>query len=120
MTPAARGAPPPSANLENTGTPGAPAPPTTEDLAELSEIFAALADPTRLAIIYVIRARERSVGEIAADLGLSEPLVSQHLRRLRALRVVRIRQEGRHRYYHLDDAHVTTLLDVCLEHVTIG
>lgn len=94
--------------------------PTPEDLAELSEIFAALADPTRLAIIYAIRAKERSVGEVATALGLSEPLVSQHLRRLRALRVVRIRQVGRHRFYQLDDDHVTTLLDVCLEHVRGG
>lgn len=115
MSPAARRPAPPKAPEPSPRTA-----PTAADLAELSEIFAALADPTRLAIIYVIRARERSVGEIAADLGLSEPLVSQHLRRLRALRVVRVRQEGRHRFYHLDDEHVTTLLDVCLEHVTVG
>ena len=94
--------------------------PSTEDLAELSEIFSALADPTRLAIIYAIRARERRGGDVAAALGLSEPLVSQHLRRLRSLRVVRVRHEGRRRFYQLDDNHVTTLLDVALDHVEIG
>ncbi|MDY0003397.1 MAG: metalloregulator ArsR/SmtB family transcription factor [Polyangia bacterium] len=100
--------------------PGVTGDPSAEDLSELSEIFAALADPTRLAIIYTIRARERSVGDVAAVLGLSEPLVSQHLRRLRSLRVVRVRQDGRHRFYQLDDEHVTSLLDVALDHVKIG
>lgn len=115
MTPPGRGAAPSSAAARRVRQG-----PSTDDLAELSEIFAALADPTRLAIIYAIRASERSVGDIASALGLSEPLVSQHLRRLRALRVVRVRQEGRHRFYQLDDAHVTTLLDVALDHVKIG
>jgi DNA-binding transcriptional ArsR family regulator len=46
--------------------------------------------------------------------------VSQHLRRLRTLRIVRMRAEGRFRYYQLDDDHVKTLLSVCLEHVRGG
>jgi DNA-binding transcriptional ArsR family regulator len=53
-------------------------------------------------------------------LSLSEPSVSQHLRQLRQLRMVRYRAVGRRRYYQLDDAHVCTLLDVCLEHVRGG
>ncbi len=99
--------------------PGAPAP-TTEDVASLSETFSGLSDPTRLRIIYSILHTERSVGDIAAHLDLSEPSVSQHLRRLRHLRMVRMRRDGRHRYYTLDDDHVSTLLSVCLEHVQGG
>jgi DNA-binding transcriptional ArsR family regulator len=91
--------------------------PGDRDLAELCETFAGLSDPTRLRIIYTIAQRERSVGEIASELGLSKPLVSQHLRRLRSLRMVRMRPDGQRRYYQLDDDHVTILLSVCLEHV---
>ncbi len=90
---------------------------TTAEISDLSEIFAALADPTRVRIIYAIRETERSVGEIARLLRLSEPSVSQHLRRLRSLRIVRMRKDGRFRFYQLDDDHVATLLKVCLEHV---
>jgi cobalt-zinc-cadmium efflux system protein len=42
------------------------------------------------------------------------------LRRLKALRVVQVRQAGRHRYYQLDLQHVETLLSVCLDHVRTG
>ena len=90
---------------------------TAEHITELSEIFAALADPTRVRIIYSIRDEERSVGDIANHLGLSEPSVSQHLRRLRTQRIVRMRKDGRFRFYRLDDDHVEILLKVCLEHV---
>ena len=93
---------------------------TADVVTDLTDIFAALGDPTRVRIIYSILRQERSVGEIAAHLGLSEPSVSQHLRRLRSLRIVRLRQEGRHRYYRLDDDHVETLLSVCLDHVRNG
>ena len=93
---------------------------TSDEIADLSEIFAALADPTRVRIIYAIGAKERRVGEIARMLGLSEPTVSQHLRRLRSLRIARMRAEGRFRYYQLDDDHVKTLLSVCLDHVRGG
>jgi ArsR family transcriptional regulator, lead/cadmium/zinc/bismuth-responsive transcriptional repressor len=93
---------------------------SADDVRELTEIFAALGDPTRVRIIYAILHTERSVGDLARWLGLSEPTVSQHLRRLRALRMVRLRQEGRHRFYRLDDDHVVTLLEVCQAHVQRG
>jgi len=93
---------------------------TDDEIAGLSEIFAALSDPTRVRIIYAIGATERSVGDIARMLGLSEPLVSQHLRRLRTLRIARMRAQGRFRYYQLDDDHIETLLSVCLDHVRGG
>jgi len=97
-----------------------PSPLTQDEIADLSEIFAALADPTRVRIIYAIGSAERRVGEIASLLSLSEPTVSQHLRRLRTLRIARMRAEGRFRYYQLDDDHVKTLLSVCLDHVRGG
>lgn len=93
---------------------------SSTDLERLSETFGLLADPTRLRIVFAIRDAERNVGEIAQHLGLSEPSVSGHLRQLRQLRMVRYRAQGRMRFYQLDDDHVCTLLQVCLDHVRGG
>jgi DNA-binding transcriptional ArsR family regulator len=55
--------------------------------------------------------------DLAAIAGISESAVSQHLRVLRRLRLVRSRREGKIVYHTLDDAHIGSLLEVCLEHV---
>lgn len=61
----------------------------------------ALADPTRRAILERIRARPRSVGEIADSLPVSQPAVSQHLAVLRGAGLVAGRREGRRSVYRL-------------------
>lgn len=61
----------------------------------------ALADPTRRAILERIRARPRSVGEIADSLPVSQPAVSQHLAVLRGAGLVEGRKEGRRSVYRL-------------------
>jgi len=49
-------------------------------MADAPKLFAALADPTRLRMLMLLRAMELSVGEIAQVLGQSQPRVSRHLR----------------------------------------
>src|SRR6476661_2585209 len=49
-------------------------------MAQPSRIFAALADPTRLRILMLLRAMELSVGELAQVLGQSQPRVSRHVK----------------------------------------
>ena len=88
-----------------------------EVYAMLAETFGALADSNRAKIIYLLVDQEMCVGEIARVVHISESAVSQHLRILRALRLVRPRKEGRNIYYTLDDDHIRQLLNVCLEHV---
>lgn len=69
---------------------------STEDL---DHAFQALADPTRRAILTLIRQGECAVGEIAADLGLSQQIVSHHLKVLRAAGLVTGTRSGtRHLY----------------------
>ena len=65
-------------------------------------VFRAIADPTRRAILDLLLAGERTVGEIAGQFAVSRPAVSKHLRLLRGARLVRVRREGRHRLCALD------------------
>ncbi len=86
----------------------------------LADLFSALSDPTRLAIISALLEREMCVSEIADGIGISESAVSHQLRGLRQMRLVRPRKEGRQVFYCLDDDHVARLFQVGLEHVIHG
>ncbi|MDY6836062.1 MAG: metalloregulator ArsR/SmtB family transcription factor [Chloroflexota bacterium] len=83
----------------------------------LAQTFSALADSNRAKIIYSLVGQELCVCDIACVVGISESAVSQHLRILRTLRLVKQRKDGRMMYYSLNDNHIETLLDVCLEHI---
>lgn len=83
----------------------------------LAEIFRTLADSSRARIVHSLLHQELCTCDLAAITGLSEPAVSQHLRILRALRLVRSRREGKRVYYALDDDHVCFLLDISLQHL---
>ncbi len=84
---------------------------------ELAETFRSLADSSRAKIVYTLLRVELCVCDLAAVVGMSESAVSQHLRVLRNLRLVKTRREGKLVYYSLDDAHVRGLLDVSLTHL---
>jgi DNA-binding transcriptional ArsR family regulator len=83
----------------------------------LTEIFRVLGDPTRVRILDVLSRGERCVGDLAAQLGLTESAVSHQLRLLRNTRIVRTRRDGRMIFYTLDDKHVLTLFRQGLRHV---
>ncbi len=84
---------------------------------ELAETFRALADGSRAKIIYSLLHQELCTCDLAAITGSSESSVSQHLRILRQLRLVKSRRHGKMVFYSLDDAHIRILLSVCLSHV---
>ena len=63
-------------------------------LAPLSALFQALADPSRLRILALLRSMELSVGELAQMLGQSQPRVSRHVRILADAGLVARRKEG--------------------------
>jgi DNA-binding transcriptional ArsR family regulator len=67
----------------------------------MATIFEALADPTRRHILDLLRERPRVVGELVALLGLSQPLISKHLRVLRDVELVQVRQDAQRRWYEL-------------------
>jgi DNA-binding transcriptional ArsR family regulator len=66
--------------------------------------FEVLAEPVRRRILDLLRERPRSVGELTAELGLSQPGTSKHLRVLREAGLVRVRAQAQRRWYELDPA----------------
>jgi DNA-binding transcriptional ArsR family regulator len=71
----------------------------------------ALGDPTRRAIFEQLRRGPRAVGEIASELPVSRPAVSQHLRVLKDVGLVTERREGTRRLYRLDPDGLGELRD---------
>ena len=71
----------------------------------------ALADPTRRAIVDLLAERPRAVGEIADELPISRPAVSQALAVLKSAGLVSDRAAGTRRIYRLDPAGVAALRD---------
>ena len=86
------------------------------EYVHLASLFGALADTTRAKIVHLLLQQELCTCDIAAIVGISESAVSQHLRVLRSLRLVRSRREGKFVYYTLDDGHVALLVQVGLTH----
>ncbi|WP_425446276.1 ArsR/SmtB family transcription factor [Dethiothermospora halolimnae] len=89
-----------------------------EDMTiDLSQIFKALGDPTRLKIIYALSKKDLCVCDIAEILDMSQSAISHQLRVLRNLRLVKYRKEGKSAIYSLDDDHVLTLFNQGIEHI---
>jgi DNA-binding transcriptional ArsR family regulator len=63
--------------------------------------YAAVAEPSRRLILDLLRGGERSVGELVANLELSQPGVSKHLKVLRDAGLVDVRRDGKRRWYRL-------------------
>jgi DNA-binding transcriptional ArsR family regulator len=70
--------------------------------ATTADAFNAVAEPRRRQILDLIAARELPVNELVELLGLAQPQVSKHLRVLREVGVVAVRDEGRQRFYRLN------------------
>ena len=66
--------------------------------------FRALSDPTRRAVLDLLRHGSQPAGQIAAAFAVSRPAISKHLRLLRRAHLVEERRAGRHRLYRLNPA----------------
>ena len=78
-------------------------------MANASDGFQALSDPTRRLIFERIARRAQSVGEVARGLPVSRPAVSQHLKVLREARLVSEHREGTRNVYSLDPRGVEAM-----------
>ncbi len=86
-------------------------------LEHAAEVFKALSTTSRLRILLTLTARSASVSEIVDETGLSQPLVSQHLKLLRGLHLVTVERVGREAIYSLADDHVSHVIIDALAHV---
>lgn len=80
-------------------------------LEPASDIFRALADPTRRAVFERLARGEASVGELTEDFEVSQPAISQHLSALRKAGLVTSRVAGRNAFYRADPEGLQPLLD---------
>jgi DNA-binding transcriptional ArsR family regulator len=71
--------------------------------------FSALADPTRRAVLDLLRQGSQPAGRIAQAFPVSRPAISKHLRLLRRAHLVQEHRQGRHRFYHLNPAPLQTV-----------
>jgi DNA-binding transcriptional ArsR family regulator len=77
--------------------------------ASAGSVLDALGDPTRRRILEVLRNGERAVGDIASDLPVSRPAVSQHLRVLKGAGLVTDRPHGTRHLYSIDGTGLAAL-----------
>jgi DNA-binding transcriptional ArsR family regulator len=90
--------------------------PQTRGFEAAGELLKVLAAPARLAIVTELAQQPRFVHELVARLGMSQPLVSQHLRVLRGARLVGVERRGREAVYSLADQHVAHIVADAVQH----
>ncbi|MEU5374059.1 ArsR/SmtB family transcription factor [Streptomyces sp. NPDC003631] len=78
---------------------------------QAGDALGALGDPTRRAIVERLAEKPRAVGELADELPVSRPAVSQHLKVLKSAGLVSERADGTRRIYRLNPAGVAALRD---------
>lgn len=74
-------------------------------------MLSAMANPKRLIVLCSLVEKERSVGELAELVDLSDAALSQHLSKMRALNLVRARRDGQMIYYSLASDDVRAVLE---------
>ncbi|NMO97120.1 ArsR/SmtB family transcription factor [Paenibacillus lemnae] len=87
-----------------------------ETVDDVSRIFKALSDPTRIRILYMLSQEECPVSHITEVLDISQSAVSHQLSLLRTMKLVKNRREGTTIIYSCDDDHVISLLKQAIRH----
>ncbi len=80
-----------------------------------AEIFKALANPQRIAVLDSLRSGELTVGEMAAILGVEQAALSQQLSILRAKSIVKYRKQGNFVHYSAADPTIFAILDAAAD-----
>jgi DNA-binding transcriptional ArsR family regulator len=85
--------------------------PLQEKAEEVSAMLAAMANPKRLLVLCTLVMGEKSAGDLAQVVQLSPAALSQHLGKMRALRLVTTRRDGQTIYYDLASPKVRAVLE---------
>ena len=88
----------------------------SDEAAVLADMFRLLGDASRLRIVMTCLDESVCVSDIAARLGLTQSLVSHHLRLLRAARILRSERHGKQVYYTAAAAHIRHVINDMSEH----
>ncbi len=79
--------------------------------ATTSDVFNAIAEPQRRAILDLLAREERSVNDVVSVLGLAQPSISKHLRVLREVGLVNARRDGRQVWYRTNAQAIKPLYE---------
>ncbi len=90
---------------------------TENELYDLAELFKTFGDSTRIKILYVLFDMERSVGDIADKLNMTQSAISHQLKILKQAHLIKSRRDGKTMLYSLDDDHVKTIIDMGKQHI---
>jgi DNA-binding transcriptional ArsR family regulator len=91
--------------------------PDADSITQLASVFQALQSDTRLKILFLLKQKEMCVCELEQALDVTQSAISHSLRTLRQLDLVRVRREGKFTVYYIADEHVSTLIQMCLDHI---
>ncbi len=91
--------------------------PCDEEIFDLSELFKAFADSTRVKILWALDTHEMCVCDIAALLNMTKSAVSHQLRYLREADLIKNRRDGKVVFYTLADEHVREIFEKAFEHI---
>ncbi|MDY4903235.1 MAG: metalloregulator ArsR/SmtB family transcription factor [Treponema sp.] len=94
--------------------------PDEEMLCNLAELFKIFGDSTRVKILFTLLQNEKNVSQIAEELSMTQPAISQQLRVLKSNDLVKFRREGKNIFYFLADDHVLSILNIGMEHIQEG
>ena len=90
----------------------------SDELAyDVADLFKLFADSTRIRILVLLFDRELCVGDIAANLEMSQTAISHQLRILKQNHLIKYRREGKNMIYALADDHVKTIINCAIEHI---
>ncbi|EIC07153.1 regulatory protein ArsR [Microbacterium laevaniformans OR221] len=90
---------------------------TEPGLAEAAELFKVLGNASRLALLRLLGDASTTVGSLVEATGMSQPLVSQHLRMLRQAGLVTATRSGKEICYRIADLHVAHVVADAIAHV---
>ena len=89
--------------------------PAARDVVAAAELFKALSSPLRVTMLRLLSV-PHTVGSLVTATGVSQPLVSQHLRVLRAADLVVVERHGREAIYRVSDEHITHVVEDTISH----
>lgn len=99
----------------------APVPlPPAPVMTAAGDLLRALSAPLRIAIVLQLRDGPRCVHELVDALGVTQPLVSQHLKVLKSSGVVSALRQGREMRYELLDEHLLSIVEAAIDHAGEG
>jgi ArsR family transcriptional regulator, lead/cadmium/zinc/bismuth-responsive transcriptional repressor len=92
--------------------------PNQKKIEDVSFLFKALSDPTRIRILLVLKNHELCVCDISRSLEMSQSAISHQLKILRDHDLVRTRRAGKSIFYALADEHIHTMFSQAFDHVS--